>query len=217
MADAIVHPSAPLVSGANAPETGVVGSVGIARERVAAALSAAIGLRDPYTVGHMQRVADLACAIGSELGCSETEVSVLRIGACLHDIGKLHIPLEVLTSPAPLSPLEYDVLKQHAHAGRAVVGCVGFDRGVDDAVLQHHERLDGSGYPDGLRGTAIAFEARIVAVADVVEAMSSPRPYRAALGVPAALREIERGRGRLYDPDVVDVCLHLFFTTTFRF
>jgi putative nucleotidyltransferase with HDIG domain len=185
--------------------------------QVAAALFSAIKLRDPYTAGHMQRVASLACAIGSELGYSETALSVLRIGACLHDIGKLGSPIDLLTRPGPLDPRERDLMKKHSRAGAAVVGQVPFAREVQEAVLQHHERLDGSGYPDGLHGDGIAPEARIVAVADVFDAMASRRPYRTALGVPAALHEIENGSGHLYDPDAADACLHLFHDMTYRF
>jgi PAS domain S-box-containing protein len=174
---------------------------------VATALS---GLRDPYTSGHEHRVAGIAAAIGAELGFDTLRQEGLRIAGQLHDIGKITIPSEILTKPGKLNAIEYQLIQGHPRAGYDVLKGVEFPWPVAQVALQHHERMDGTGYPQGLKGEAILFEARIMAVADVVEAMSSHRPYRPGLGIEKALAEIERGRGTLYDLNVVDACLRLF-------
>ena len=166
-------------------------------------------LRDPYTVGHERRVADIAVAIGAELGFDVRRQEGLRVAGYLHDIGKITIPAEILSKPGKLSPVEFLLIKEHAQASYEVLKNVQFPWPVAEIVLQHHERIDGSGYPQGLEGEAILFEARILAVADVIEAMSSHRPYRAGLGIDKALAEIERGRGSAYDPAVVNASLRL--------
>ncbi len=166
-------------------------------------------MRDPFTAGHERRVAMIAVAIGIELGFDLRRQEVLRVAAYLHDIGKITIPTETLAKPGKLSPVEYRMIQQHAQAGYEVLKKAEFPSQIDEIVLQHHERMDGSGYPQGLKGEAILPEARIIAVADVVEAMSSHRPYRSAKGIDAAMAEIERGRETLYDGDVVDACLRL--------
>jgi HD-GYP domain-containing protein (c-di-GMP phosphodiesterase class II) len=176
----------------------------------AEAISLTVEMRDPYTAGHQRRVAYLSFAIGQALDLSEDRLEGLRFGANLHDIGKIQLPAEILSSPRRLTPLEYEFIRTHPKVGSDIVTNVEFPWPIREMILQHHERLDGSGYPQGLTGDEIILEARILAVADVVEAMSSHRPYRPSLGVDAALHEIETRRGELYDPDVVDACLRLF-------
>ncbi|MFY9328984.1 MAG: HD domain-containing phosphohydrolase [Georgfuchsia sp.] len=167
-------------------------------------------MRDPYTSGHERRVAEIANAIGVELGLDESQQEGLQVAGHLHDVGKITIPSEILSKPGKLSAIEYQMIQGHAQSGYEVLKSVEFPWPVAQVALQHHERMDGSGYPQGLKGKDILLEARIMAVADVVEAMSSHRPYRPGLGIEAALAEIERGRGTSYDPVVTDACLKLF-------
>ena len=167
-------------------------------------------MRDPYTAGHEKRVAEIAVAISAELGFDGNRQQGMHIVGCLHDIGKINIPAEILSKPGKLTDIEYSLVKGHAQAGYDVLAHVDFPWPMAEVVLQHHERLDGTGYPRGLKGEEIIIEARILAVADVVEAMSSHRPYRAALGIDKALDEIKHGRGVAYDATVVDACLKLF-------
>jgi PAS domain S-box-containing protein len=167
-------------------------------------------VRDPYTAGHERRVADIAVAIGIELGLDDHRIEGLRIAGCLHDLGKITIPAELLSKPRRFSEVEYSLVKEHSKTGYDILKDVEFPWPVADIVLQHHERIDGSGYPQGLKGEAILYEARIMAVADVVEAMSSHRPYRPALGIEKALAEIEDGSGTIYDENVVGACLQIF-------
>jgi len=173
--------------------------------------------RDPYTAGHQRRVTELSVALAERLGLEDVRVEATRVAGLLHDIGKLSIPAEILTKPSALSTLEMSLMKTHPQSAYEILRTIDFPWPVADIVLQHHERMDGSGYPFGLRGDAILAEARILAVADIVEAMSSHRPYRAALGIGFALDEIEQGRGTLYDAEAVDVCLQLFRTEGFKF
>ena len=174
-------------------------------------LAAALGdLRDPYTSGHARRVAEIASAIGTELGQPAHFIDGLRVAGTLHDIGKIQVPSELLSKPGRLTANEFALIKEHAQAGYEVLKMVDFPWPVALVAQQHHERMDGSGYPKGLKGDAITLEARIMAVADVVEAMASHRPYRAGLGIDKALAEIVRGRGTAYDASVVDACLRLF-------
>jgi putative nucleotidyltransferase with HDIG domain len=175
-----------------------------------AAVAAAVETRDPYTAGHQRRVAELATAIAGEMGMEPSRVEGLRLGALIHDIGKLQIPAEIQVKPRRLSELEFELVKTHAQAGYDIIKGVEFPWPIAQMVLQHHERLDGSGYPQGLKGDAIIPEARILAIADVVEAMASHRPYRPALGVDVALTEIEAKRGTAFDARAVDACLRLF-------
>ena len=167
-------------------------------------------MRDPYTAGHERRVGKIAAAIGAELGFDEQRIEGLRVAGFLPDIGKITIPAEILSKPGKLSPIEYRLIQAHPQSGYDVLKDVEFPWPVADVALQHHERIDGSGYPQGLKGEAILLEARIMAVADVMEAMSSHRPYRPGLGIDKALAEIERGRGSAYDSAVADACLKLF-------
>ncbi len=167
-------------------------------------------MRDPYTAGHERRVAEIAVAIGAELGFDAGRQEGLEVAGHLHDVGKIIIPSEILSKPGKLSPIEFQLVQGHAQASCDVLKGVEFPWPVAQVALQHHERMDGSGYPQGLQGEAILIEARIMAVADVVEAMSSHRPYRPGLGIETALVEIERGRGTAYDADVADACLRLF-------
>jgi len=173
--------------------------------------------RDPYTAGHQQRVADLATAIAREMKLEDTRVDQLRTAAVIHDIGKMNIPSDILSKPGKLADIEFSLIKTHAQSGYAIVKGMDFPGVVAQAVLQHHERLDGSGYPDQLKGEDTLLEAKILAVADVIEAMTSHRPYRPALGIDKALEEISKNRGKLYDPDVVDTCLQLFNIDKFEF
>ncbi len=174
------------------------------------ALSRAAERRDPYTAGHQRRVTQLALAISRSLGYPEDACHTLRVAGMLHDIGKLGVPAEILSKPSALSRIELELVRTHPQVAYEILGDVGFPGPVAEIVLQHHERLDGSGYPRGLSGAAILPEAKVLAIADVVEAMASHRPYRPALGIAAALDEIRAGRGTHYDPQAVDVCVGLF-------
>jgi PAS domain S-box-containing protein len=174
------------------------------------AIAATVETRDPYTAGHQRRVAALASAIAREMGLPEDRLHGLYLAASIHDLGKIRIPAEVLSKPGMLNTFEYELVKTHAQTGYDIIKDVQFPWPIAQMVLQHHERLDGSGYPQKLKGEQILFEARILAVADVVEAMSSYRPYRPGLGLEAALEEITKQRGVLYDPAVVDSCVVLF-------
>jgi len=166
--------------------------------------------RDPYTAGHERRVGELAAAIGTEMGLPEMTVKGLRLTSFVHDVGKIGLPAELLSKPTRLSPIEFAMIKNHAQAGYDILKDVDFPWPLAEVVLQHHERLDGSGYPRQLMGEQIILEARIIAVADVVEAMSSHRPYRPGLGIEAALQEIEKNSGTFYDAQAVAACLRLF-------
>ncbi len=174
------------------------------------AIALTIEKRDPYTAGHQERVADLAVRIGRVLEMDEDNLEGIKLGAMIHDIGKISIPAEILSRPGVLEQELLGIIKTHPRSGYEIISGIEFPWRLADVVLQHHERMDGSGYPDGLKGEDILLEARILAVADVVEAMASHRPYRPGLGIEKALEEIELGRGTLYDPDVVDACLKVF-------
>jgi putative nucleotidyltransferase with HDIG domain len=173
------------------------------------AMSSIVEMRDPYTAGHQRRVAELAVAIASDMGSSEKELDGLRLAALIHDLGKLVVPAEILTKPGLLSVDEFALIKQHSQAGFDIIRSVEFERPVAEIVLQHHERLDGSGYPQGLGGDAILPEARAMAVADVYEAMTSHRPYRPALPPESALAELRDGAGSRYGADTVAACLRV--------
>jgi putative two-component system response regulator len=166
--------------------------------------------RDPYTAGHQFRVASLADAIAESLDLAADVREGLGLGAMIHDIGKIYLPAEILNRPGRLSDIEFALVRTHSEVGRDITAAVPFPWPVAEMIHQHHERLDGSGYPRGLQGDQVILEARIIAVADVVEAMASHRPYRPALGVERALEEIRRGRGSQFQPEIVDACLGLF-------
>jgi PAS domain S-box-containing protein len=180
-------------------------------------LSNVIEARDPYTAGHQKRVADLAVAIGHEMKLAPSIVDGIRFASQIHDIGKVSIPAEILTKPSALNPLEVAMLRNHAQAGYDILKPLSFPWPVAKIIMQHHERLDGSGYPGGLKHDAICLEAKVIGVADTVEAMSSDRPYRASKGLDLALREIESNKGVLYDEHVVDACLKLFRKDGYQF
>jgi putative nucleotidyltransferase with HDIG domain len=173
------------------------------------AMSLVVETRDPYTAGHQRRVAELAKAIAGEMGLSEWQVMGVYITGLLHDVGKVAVPTEILSKPGKINQNEFSIIKNHSKIGYDILQRIEFPWPVTQAILQHHERMNGSGYPAGLSGEEIIIEARILGVADVVEAMSSHRPYRPALGLDSALEEIASGRGILYDADVVDACLSL--------
>ena len=173
-------------------------------------ISMTVEMKDPYTAGHQQRVSDLARAIATEMGLSADRRDFIRTASSIHDIGKISIPSEILSKPTKLTDLEFSLIKTHSQSGYDILKDIDFPWPVADVVLQHHERMNGSGYPQGLKGDDILLEARIIAVADVVEAIGSHRPYRPSLGIDFALEEISRNKGILYDADVVDACLKLF-------
>lgn len=174
------------------------------------AIAATVEARDPYTAGHQRRVARLASAIAREMGLADDKIRGLYLAATIHDLGKIRIPAEILSKPGALNPVEFELVKTHPQTGYDIIKDVQFPWPIAQMVLQHHERLDGGGYPQRLGGEQMLLEAKILAVADVVEAMSSHRPYRAGLGLDAALDEITRQRGIRYAPDVVDSCIALF-------
>ena len=180
-------------------------------------MSLTIEKRDPYTAGHQRRVAKLCRAIGTELGLDWECIQGLRMAAAIHDLGKIHIPAAILNKPGRLSEHEMAIIRQHAQTAYEILKNIDFPWPIAEAIYQHHERLDGSGYPRGLSGDDILLEARILSVADVAEAISSFRPYRQALGTETAMAELRRGRGTLFDPDIVDICLELFEVKGFDF
>jgi PAS domain S-box-containing protein/putative nucleotidyltransferase with HDIG domain len=181
------------------------------------ALASTVEMKDQYTAGHQPRVTQLACAIAKEMGLPEEQIEGIRMAGLIHDIGKIMIPAEILNKPGPLTEIQYEMVKMHPRAGYDILKDIKFPWPVAQMVLQHHELMDGSGYPQGLSGEKILLEARILAVANVVEAMVSHRPYRAAYGIKEALAEILKNKGILYDSVVVDACLKLFTEKQFSF
>jgi PAS domain S-box-containing protein len=181
------------------------------------AIASIVEVRDPYTSGHQARVAALAKTIAARMGMNEDEQLAIHLAGLVHDLGKIRVPAEILSKPGRLEEIEYSLIKLHPQVGYDILKGVDFPWPIAQMVLQHHERMDGSGYPQGLKGEEILPGARILSVADVVEAMYSHRPYRAGLGLEAALEEITRGRGTWYDPLVVDACLTLFREQGYRF
>jgi len=180
-----------------------------ALQQTVQSLATLLEMRDSYTAGHQRRVADLTCAIGRRMGLAEDMVRGLRLAGLIHDIGKVRVPAEILSSTRRLCAAEVEIIKMHPTVGYEVLCGIDFPWPVAEAVYQHHERLDGSGYPRGLAGEQIILEARILAVGDAVEAIASERPYRRALGMDAALDEVMRHRNTLYDSSVVDACVEV--------
>ena len=188
-----------------------------AMEGIVEAISVTVEMRDPYTAGHQKRVAHLACAIAREMRLSEDEIYGLHMASVIHDLGKITVPAEILSKPGQLSGLEYELIKSHVQAGYDILKQVDFPWPLADIILQHHERMDGSGYPNGLKQEEILLPARILSVADVFETIASHRPYRPSLGLQHAMDEIRENRGRLYDGRVADVCLALIAEDRFQF
>ena len=178
---------------------GVIEAMGITVEK-----------RDPYTAGHQVRVTGLATAIAKQMGLSKNKREGVRLAGLIHDIGKIAVPAEILSKPGKISDHEFGIIRSHAQVGYDIIKKIDFPWPISQIVYQHHERLDGSGYPRGLSEDDILLEAKVIAVADVVEDMASHRPYRPALGIETALKEIRKNRGRFFDPRVVDVCCELF-------
>ena len=181
------------------------------------ALTMTVEYRDPYTSGHQQRVGNLACAIAQEMGLSKDKTLGIRMAGVLHDIGKIAIPVEILSKPGRLSKTEFELIKNHSKVGHDILKSIQFPWPVAKIVLQHHERMNGLGYPHGLTGKNILLEARIMAVADVVEAMASHRPYRPSLGINMALDEVFKNSKTFYDSEVAKACLKLFKEKRFKF
>jgi len=181
------------------------------------ALSTAVEVRDPYTAGHQERVTQLAVAIAREMHFSDDQIQAIRTAGLLHDVGKIYVPAEFLSRPGKITIHEMNILRQHASEGYEILKDIEYKYPIAEIVYQHHERMNGTGYPRGLAGDQILMEARIIAVSDVVEAMASPRPYRPALGIEKALNEIQENRGVIYDERVVETCLKLFNEKGFYF
>ena len=180
------------------------------------AMARTVEMRDPYTAGHQRRVADLARAISTEMGLSKDRVEGLRMAGAIHDLGKIAVPAEIFNKPGSLTEYEFGLIQSHAQVGHDILKDIDFPWPIAQIVLQHHERMNGSGYPQGLSGEGILMEARILSIADVVEAMSSHRPYRPAFSIEQALDEIKQNRGVLCDPQAVDACVRLFTEMEFN-
>jgi PAS domain S-box-containing protein len=180
------------------------------------AIAIAVDVRDPYTSGHQRRVTDIACAIATEMNLSDDQIIGLRMASIIHDLGKISVPAEILSWPGKLSDIHYNLIKTHAQSGYDILKDIKFPWPLARMVLEHHERMNGSGYPNGLTGDKLLIESRILAVADVVEAMASHRPYRPALGIEAALEEITSNKGIYYDPVAVDACVRLFHEKKYK-
>jgi len=188
-----------------------------ATDGIAQAMALTVELKDPYTAGHQRRVAELAHLIAREMSLSLDQCECIRVAGTIHDVGKISIPTEILSKPSALSALEYEMIKDHSRIGYEILKGIEFPWPIAPIILQHHERMDGSGYPLGLLGESILLEAKVLAVADVVEAMASHRPYRPAKGIKIAMMEISTNRGVVYDPEVVDACLKVFIEKGFKF
>lgn len=179
-------------------------------------LALALEKRDPYTSGHQKRVADLAVAIASKMGLDEFTIEGIRLGGIIHDIGKIYVPADILNRPGKLTDAEFEIIKSHPQVGLEIMCDIDFLWPIKEIIIQHHERLDGTGYPKGLKENEIVLEAKIIAVADVVEAINSHRPYRPAYGIEVALDELKRGKGTSYDPQISDLCIELFSKDGFQ-
>ncbi len=181
------------------------------------AIAHTVETRDPYTAGHQRRVADLAAAIAQEVGFDRDQIEAVRVAAIIHDLGKISVPAEILSKPSRLTTNEFNLIKEHPQVGYDIVKDIEFPWDVSTMVYQHHEKLDGSGYPMGAAGDEILPGSRVLTVADVVEAMASHRPYRPGLGVDVALGEIDKNKGKFYDPDMAKACISLFKSKRFSF
>ncbi|MDO9010630.1 MAG: HD domain-containing protein [Gallionella sp.] len=201
---------------ARAERMGILEKLELSLDHAVTAIAATVEMRDPYTAGHQRRVAKLAAAIAKEMGLPEQQVEGLRMAGVVHDIGKIHVPAEILSNPSKLTAAEFEIIKTHPQAGYDILKGIDFPWPVAEIVYQHHEKLDGSGYPRGLKGEEILLEARILTVADVVEAMASHRPYRPGFGVFPSLQEIARNKGKFYDKKVVTACLRLFMEKNYE-
>jgi len=188
-----------------------------ALEATVRAIAVTVETRDPYTAGHQRGVADLSRAIAMELELTSDRVDGIQMAALIHDLGKISVPAEILSKPTKLTEPEFGLIKTHSQSGYDILKDIDFPWPIARMILEHHERMDGSGYPRNLRGDDILLESRILAVADVVESMASHRPYRPAMGLNAAIEEIEKNRGTIYDADVVDACLRLIREKRFLF
>jgi putative nucleotidyltransferase with HDIG domain len=188
-----------------------------AQDQTVVALASASEIRDPYTSGHQQRVTKLACSIAENMNLTEHFIEGLRIAGLLHDIGKISVPAEILSKPGKITQDEYNIIKQHCQIGYEILKGIEFPWPVAQIVLQHHERMNGSGYPQGLSGEELLLESKILSVADVIEAMSSHRPYRPGLGIDKALDEVMRNKSTFFDQVVADTCWELFSTGKFTF
>jgi len=189
----------------------------IAMEKTVQSIAFTIETRDPYTAGHQRRVTKFACLIGKKMGLSKDRIEGLRLAGELHDIGKICIPAEILSKPGKISEVEYAIIKTHPQVGHDILKTIDFSWPVAKIVLQHHERIDGSGYPQGLKGDEILLEAKILAVADIIEAMATHRPYRPALSIEVALKEVSEKQGKLYDDKVIEACFKIFEEKKIRF
>ena len=181
-----------------------------ATEDIIQAMSYTSEIRDPYTAGHQKKVCELAVAIGEEMSITEEQLQGVKFAAMIHDIGKISVPSDILSKPGKIGVTEFEVVKGHSQTGYELLDKINFPWPISDIVHQHHERLDGSGYPNGLKEDSILLEAKIISVADTVEAMTSHRPYRPALGIEIALKEIETNKGKFFDPNIVDACINIF-------
>ncbi len=181
------------------------------------AMALTVETRDPYTAGHQRRVSRLSYAMAQEMGLDEVQCEGIRLAGEIHDIGKIYVPAEILSKPGQITEIEYTIIKTHPQVGYDILKTIEFPWPIAEIIYQHHEWIDGSGYPRGLKGDQIILEARIISVADIVEAMSSHRPYRPAYGIDRALEEIIQRKGILYDADAVEACLRMFLNKGFRF
>jgi len=180
------------------------------------AIAQAVELKDQYTAGHHRRSADIACAIAKEMGLSNEQIDGIHLAAAIHDVGKIALPAEILTKPGLLTDIEYSLIKTHAQVGYDMLRGIDFPWPIARIILEHHERMDRSGYPNGLGGNELLIESKVLSVSDVMESMAFNRPYRISAGLNAALNELTDHRGTLYDPEVVDACLRLFTEKGYR-
>ena len=181
-----------------------------ATEDIIQAMSFTSEIRDPYTAGHQKKVCELAVAIGEEMNITEEQLQGVKFAAMIHDIGKISVPSDILSKPGKIGKTEFEVVKGHSQTGYELLDKINFPWPISDIVHQHHEKLDGSGYPNGLKDDDILLEAKIISVADTVEAMTAHRPYRAALGIDKAMEEITTNKGKFFDSNVVDACVDIF-------